>query len=57
MSYYKDQLKQIEVQENFSPTFQFKNALDGRGTKWMNLNKESINDLREFLDNIESSLI
>jgi len=48
MSYYKDQLKRINTKQEYAPTFKI-NSVEG-DTKWMNLNTESAQALREWLD-------
>ena len=48
MSYYKDQLEKIETKGEYKPSFKITHP-NGE-TKWMELNMESVKDLREWLD-------
>jgi hypothetical protein len=48
MSYYRDQLNRVDTKGDYSPSFQIKS--EKGDTKWMGLNKESAQDLREWLD-------
>jgi len=48
MSYYKDQLNRIDTKNEYPASF--KVTSDTGETKWMNLNPESVQDLREWLD-------
>ena len=48
MSYYRDQLNRVDTKGDYNPSFQIKS--EKGDTKWMGLNKESAQDLREWLD-------
>ncbi len=48
MSYYEKQLNKIDTKQKFNPTFKI-TSVEGE-TKWMDLNKESAQALREWLD-------
>ena len=47
-TYYKDQLNRVDTKGDYSPSFQIKS--EKGDTKWMGLNKESAQALREWLD-------
>ena len=48
MSYYKDQLNRVDTKGDYNP--KFKVTSEGGDTKWMDLNNESVKELREWLD-------
>ena len=48
MSYYRDQLNRVDTKGDYAPSFQIKS--EKGDTKWLALNKESAQDLREWLD-------
>jgi hypothetical protein len=47
-NYYKDQLNRVDTKGDYDPSFQIKS--EKGDTKWMGLNKESAQALREWLD-------
>jgi hypothetical protein len=48
MKHYKEQLSRVQTKGAYRPTFKI---CSGSGdTKWMDLNQESAQDLREWLD-------
>ena len=50
MSYYKRELEQIDTKNQYAPTVQIKDA-NGNKTKWLDINKESAQDLVVWLQN------
>lgn len=48
MSYYRDQLDRVGTESQYKPTFKV-SSING-DTNWMDLNKEAVKDLREWLD-------
>jgi len=48
MSYYRNQLNKVVTKSEFPPKFKITSV--GGDTKWMDLNTESAQELREWLD-------
>lgn len=48
MSYYKDELNKVDTKGDYSPSLQIRS--EKGNTKWLGLNKESVQALREWLD-------
>ena len=46
-NYYKEELKKVDVSTEYSPTIKIK-SVNGE-TKWLELNKESVNELISWL--------
>ena len=53
MSYYKDQLSKINYLTDFNPTFKITDS-DGYSTFWIDINRESLIALRDFITEIET---
>ena len=48
MSYYRNQLDKVHTRKTYPALFKIQS--DEGSTKWMNLNEDSVKDLREWLD-------
>ena len=50
LNYYQKQLEVIDTKNEYAPTIQIKDA-NGDKTKWLDINKESAQDLVVWLQN------